>query len=158
MALALRQLGFSVHDAEEYNLDNWLDLYEGRVGEEVLLEIYRDVDVVVDLPACTAWHLLLKQFPNSKVILMERDSAESWVKSLRGMYDHYFKFDRPRLLSWYPYISKTHDKIERYMKRNLALGTGWTERKWYDYCSNPGKLSYASLDNGSALWKEQYIK
>ena len=44
MALALSQLGYTVHDFEEhneYNLDNYLDFFEGRVGEEIFLEMYR---------------------------------------------------------------------------------------------------------------------
>ena len=45
MALALRELGYSVHDFEEhlqFNLDNYLDFFEGRVGDEVFLEPARD--------------------------------------------------------------------------------------------------------------------
>ena len=84
MALALSQLGYTVHDFEEhneYNLDNYLDFFEGRVGEEIFLEMYRDVDVVVDQPACTLWHIILRQFPEAKVILMERESPEAWFRS-----------------------------------------------------------------------------
>ena len=43
MANALRTLGYSVHDFEEhleYNLENYVDYLEGRVGEEVFLEMY----------------------------------------------------------------------------------------------------------------------
>ena len=73
MANALRRLGYSVHDFEEhleYNLENYVDFIEGRRGEEVFLEMYRDVDAVVDMPACTLVNIILKQFPDSKVILM----------------------------------------------------------------------------------------
>ena len=50
MTLALRELGYSVHDFEEhlqFNLDNYLDYFEGRLGDEVFLEMYKDVDVDV---------------------------------------------------------------------------------------------------------------
>ena len=70
MALALRELGYSVHDFEEhlqFNLDNYLDFFEGRVGEEVFLEMYKDVDVVVDQPACTLWNIIRGQFPGVQV-------------------------------------------------------------------------------------------
>ena len=70
MAMALRELGYSVHDFEEhlqYNLDNYLDYFEGRVGPEVFLEMYEYVDVVVDQPACTLWNILFGQFPEVKV-------------------------------------------------------------------------------------------
>ena len=71
MALALRELGYTVHDFEEhlqFNLDNYLDYFEGRVGPEVFLEMYKEVDVVVDQPACTLWNIILGQFPDVKVI------------------------------------------------------------------------------------------
>ena len=74
MALALRELGFSVHDFEEhlqFNLDNYLDFFEGRLGEEVFLEMYKDVDVVVDQPACTLWNIIRRQFPDVKVCNLE---------------------------------------------------------------------------------------
>ena len=73
MANALRKLGYSVHDFEEhleYNLENYVDYIEGRLGEEVFLEMYREVDAVVDMPACTLVNIILRQFPDSKVTLM----------------------------------------------------------------------------------------
>ena len=39
------------------------------------------MDVVVDQPASTLWHLILRQFPEAKVILMERESPEAWFRS-----------------------------------------------------------------------------
>ena len=41
------------------------------MGEEIFLEMYRDVDVVVDQPACTLWHIILRQFPEAKAIELE---------------------------------------------------------------------------------------
>ena len=43
------------------------------MGEEIFLEMYRDVDVVVDQPACTLWHIILRQFPEAKVIELETE-------------------------------------------------------------------------------------
>ena len=37
--------------------------------------------MVVDQPACTLWHIILRQFPEAKVILMERESPEAWFRS-----------------------------------------------------------------------------
>ena len=74
MALALRELGYSVHDFEEhiqYDLDNYLDFFDGRVGQEVFLDMYKDVDVVVDQPACTLWNIIREQFPGVKVCIKE---------------------------------------------------------------------------------------
>ena len=36
---------------------------------------------MVDQPACTLWHIILRQFPEAKVILMERESPEAWFRS-----------------------------------------------------------------------------
>ena len=72
MANALRTLGYSVHDFEEhleYNLENYVDYLEGRVGDEVFTEMYREVDAVVDMPACTLSMVIHQQFPDAKVIL-----------------------------------------------------------------------------------------
>ena len=68
MANALRTLGYSVHDFEEhleYNLENYVDYLEGRVGEEVFTEMYREVDAVVDMPACTLSMVIHQQFPDA---------------------------------------------------------------------------------------------
>ena len=90
MANALRELGYSVHDFEEhleYNLDNYMDYIEGRRGEEVFYEMYREVDVVVDQPAATLFNLILQQFPDSKVILMVRADSQAWLRSYTGTLD-----------------------------------------------------------------------
>ena len=60
MANALTQLGYNgnVHDFEEhleYNLDNYIKFFDGDLGEEMFLDMYGEVDVVVDQPACTLW-------------------------------------------------------------------------------------------------------
>ena len=114
MANALTLLGYNVHDFEEhleYNLDNYVRFFDGDVGEEVFAEMYADVDVVVDQPACTIWNILLKQFPEAKVILMERDSAECWFRSYYGMFEYY----RRHYFSYFqyckPFLSTTHHKI-----------------------------------------------
>ena len=62
MANALASLGYSVHDFEEhleYNLDNYLDFFEGRVGSEIFTDMYSSVDAVLDQPSCN--------FPDAKV-------------------------------------------------------------------------------------------
>ena len=70
MASALTRLGYSVHDFEEHlehNLQNYVDFLEGKVGEEIFREMYEDVDVILDQPACTLWNIIFKQFPDAKV-------------------------------------------------------------------------------------------
>ena len=70
MANALASLGYSVHDFEEhleYNLDNYLDFFEGRVGSEIFTAMYSSVDAVLDQPSCNLANILLQQFPDAKV-------------------------------------------------------------------------------------------
>ena len=114
MANALAHLGFRVHDFEEhleYNLDNYLRFFEGDFGEEVLREMYEDVDVVVDQPACTLWNILLKQFPHAKIILMERESPETWFRSYYQMIQNYRGKHHSFFLPLYLAISKTYYKL-----------------------------------------------
>ena len=117
MANALSHLGYNVHDFEEhleYNLDNYLRFFDGDIGEEVFTEMYSDVDVVVDQPACTIWNILHQQFPEAKVILMERDSAEAWFKSYDGMFDHYRRHFFSYFFYLQPFLSRTHYKLREY--------------------------------------------
>ena len=114
MANALTQLGYQVHDFEEhleYNLDNYVRFFDGDIGEEVFTEMYRDVDAVVDQPACTLWNILHQQFPEAKVILMERDSAESWFRSYLGMIENYSRKHNSYFLPLYLMLSKTYYKL-----------------------------------------------
>ena len=62
-----------------------MDFIEGRVGEDIFSEMYREVDAVVDQPTCTLFSLILHQFPDSKVILMERQDTGAWLLSYAGM-------------------------------------------------------------------------
>ena len=55
----------------------------------MFLDMYGEVDVVVDQPACTLWNILHQQFPQAKIILMERDSAEEWFRSYFTMIQSY---------------------------------------------------------------------
>merc|ERR1739848_352766 len=116
MANALTQLGYNVHDFEEhleYNLDNYLRFFEGDIGEEVFTEMYSDVEVVVDQPACTLWNILHHQFPEAKIILMERDSAESWFRSYYGMLENYRLKHNSYFLPLYKILSNTYNKLEK---------------------------------------------
>ena len=70
MANALARKGYSVDDFEEhleYNLDNYLDFFEGRVGSEIFTDMYSAVDAVLDQPSCNLANILLQQFPDAKV-------------------------------------------------------------------------------------------
>ena len=88
MAMALRQIGYeNVHDFEEhleYNLDNYLDFFEGRVDSTIFKKMYQNVDAIVATPAGALWHIISKQFPDAKIILMIRDSDDAWYQSFLG--------------------------------------------------------------------------
>ena len=119
MANALAQLGYKVHDFEEhleYNLDNYLKFFDGDIGEEIFLEMYQEVDVVVDQPACTLWNIIYQQFPDAKIILMERDSAEDWFRSYFGMLESYRRNQLSRFFLLYSWLSKTHYKLGWYQR------------------------------------------
>ena len=114
MANALTQLGYNVHDFEEhleYNLDNYIKFFDGDIGEEMFLEMYREVDVVVDQPACTLWDILHQQFPEAKIILMERESEEDWFRSYFDMLQSYRLKQNSCLIPLYSVLSQTYYKL-----------------------------------------------
>ena len=46
--------------------------------------MYQNVDAVMDMPTYIYWQEIQKQFPDSKVILVERD-ADKWYRSVKNM-------------------------------------------------------------------------
>lgn len=83
LAAALRILGFTVHDFEEhleYHMDEYIQAMNGRIPD--FKTMYRHVDATTDIHSCFFWKEIKSSFPASKVILMERDSVDSWVKSI----------------------------------------------------------------------------
>lgn len=126
MAYALRILGYEVHDLEEhydYNLENYVDFLEGRVGAEIFFKMYKDVDAVTDVPACLLWNVILTQFPNAKVILMERSSSEAWYTSFRNMMKDLVYNHTPldnSLRPFMPYLSRTYAMIGRLVRYSLS--------------------------------------
>ena len=122
MANALRTLGYSVHDFEEhveYNLENYLDYLEGRVGEEVFLEMYREVDAVVDMPASTLSMVIHQQFPDAKVILMVRSDSEAWLRSYIGTQEEFYTKHMPMFYNILPRFSRTHNLLSESIDRQI---------------------------------------
>ena len=70
LSAALRRLGYKVYDFEEQFFLIGKDLTKffnkGWTTEE-LRRIYKDIDVVIDLPSCLLWEELHKAFPEAKV-------------------------------------------------------------------------------------------
>ena len=84
MATALRTLGFKTYDFAEhlqFHLNDWVNIYQGAT-EPDFLALYGDVDAVTDQPPCFFWQEISEAFPDSKVVLMVRDSDEVWAESL----------------------------------------------------------------------------
>jgi len=156
LALALRQLGYEhVHDVEEhlqYNLDNYLDFFEGRSDGSIFKSIYKDVDAVVDLPAVSVWYILHRQFPDAKVILMVRDNENDWFNSYHGMLLYYRKnFAVPDFWSRArAYLSRTRNKINRLWLYNFIFTTGADFSMDFKY----------KLHNmvSPEQWKSQYVE
>ena len=72
---ALRHLGFTVFDWEEqtlYFIDHWVDVFQNGAQLDVK-RLYQNVDVLVDSPGNFFWEEVLEAFPDSKVILSERE-------------------------------------------------------------------------------------
>ena len=60
-------------------LDHWVDVFKSGAQPDVK-RVYQNADAVVDFPGTFFWEEILEAFPESKVILSEREEV-SWIKS-----------------------------------------------------------------------------
>ena len=100
MALALRQLGYSVYDSPERMTLLQTEWYNILINSHVpnFQQMFKGVDALTDGPGYYFWEQLLQVFPNAKVILLLRDE-DSWTNS----YKHQREVeDANRWLSWFP--------------------------------------------------------
>jgi len=148
MAMALRELGYTVHDYPEHvaiGLETYLAFFQGRVGPEAFLALFSSVDAVVDQPACNLWSIFIKLFPEAKVILMERDSEEVWASSYAGMFAYYREKARP----WYhwalPWLSPTHWKLQQFTEQCVMFSTASTD-------------AVNRTDPCLSMWRTQYLQ
>jgi len=86
LKLALEILGYNpcYHMKELYRNPNPLDFWE-RVyskGKYSWKELFDKYQATTDNPTCEFWEEILKEYPNSKIILTTRN-PESWLKSCR---------------------------------------------------------------------------
>lgn len=122
---ALRHLGFTVFDFEEQVfdfLDHWVDVFQNGAEPDVK-RLYQDVDAVVDAPGNIFWEEILEAFPDSQVILSERDE-DSWLKSLTNQLEVLYSV--PKYQRFYRTIlSPTSRKMAFVINSSLnsALGT-----------------------------------
>ena len=61
-------------------LDHWVDVFKSGAKPDVK-RVYQNADAVVDFPGTFFWEEILEAFPESKVILSEREE-DSWIKSV----------------------------------------------------------------------------
>jgi len=88
LKVALEQLNFgpcyhgflvTVKDHSDY----WYQVLTMKNKEKFDFEqIFKEYNSTTDFPAGHFWEDILKAYPNSKVILTVRDSAEDWYKSI----------------------------------------------------------------------------
>ena len=88
IATAFRILGFEVNDIEEtllYHHHQWIKFLDRNTDvatrKKLLYEMYKNVDIVTDLPAYFFWELILEVFPQCKLIFHERP-LEKWLPAL----------------------------------------------------------------------------
>ena len=82
IAKALRHLGLTVFDWEEQTFDfqdHWVDVFQNGAQLDVK-RVYQHADAIVDAPGNFFWEEILEAYPDSKVILSEREE-DSRLKS-----------------------------------------------------------------------------
>jgi len=87
-ANVFKTLGYKVYDFDEnqvFNCKQWLEFVDNdsltkEQRLQLLRDMHKDVDVIVDLPAHLFWRELLEAFPEAKVVFYARGEA-GWVTS-----------------------------------------------------------------------------
>ena len=67
---ALTELGYNVYDYLEhylYHYNEWKKILNGDGTIDDFRNMYKDVDAVVDIPACFYWYEIHQAFPDAKV-------------------------------------------------------------------------------------------
>jgi len=86
---SLRILGYGVDDfLDQYQRHHkqwWKIMNDGQTTQD-FKEMYKDVDAVVDMPACCWWEEIHRAFPEAKIILTMRENEDVWLKSLINQY------------------------------------------------------------------------
>jgi len=127
IAKALRILGYkNVYDAEEaieFALDDWTETLSGKRDsfDQLMLETYKDVDAVVDLPHSYFFDEFHKYYPDAKVILMLRDE-DAWYKSFKGMCDYAAK--KYWYMGGFKYISPSFYRFMKLQDLNFEMTVG----------------------------------
>ena len=79
-----------------------------------------------------------------QVILMERSSSSTWLNSYLGMFDYFNQHNKSLFFWLLPWLSRTHDKLERLASQNMIL-------------SSASKSMYLNTSKVCrSLWEDQY--
>ncbi|XP_076817031.1 uncharacterized protein LOC143462674 [Clavelina lepadiformis] len=87
--LALRELGYNVHDFLEYFWyfgNDWNRILTKGGSVDDFKKMYEDVDAVMDIPVYFFWKEIHQAFPDAKILLTIRDE-DSWFKSYQNQMD-----------------------------------------------------------------------
>lgn len=82
LAEALKLLGYKGYGFLENSVmfgDEWKEILHHGGNKKLFQKMYKDVDVVYDMPACYYWEEFLEAFPESKLIFMKRNE-EDWLQ------------------------------------------------------------------------------
>merc|ERR1719341_1116228 len=126
MAAALRQLGYKVYDFAEHlqlHMEDHLEFFEGRTDSTQLLELYKDVEAITDPLATTLWYTFFRAYPEAKVILMLRDSPETWLRSLKKMLDA-LGTTYPWYSEYIRWFSETRRKYDTMIGHTMVRNSG----------------------------------
>jgi len=85
MQFALKILGYNVYDFMEnytYLKEDWEKIFLNGGTAEDFYKMFENVDAVTDNPAAYFWDEIHAAFPESKIILMMRDSEDDWARSM----------------------------------------------------------------------------
>eukprot|EP00930_Biecheleria_cincta_P001214 TRINITY_DN102371_c0_g1_i1.p1 TRINITY_DN102371_c0_g1~~TRINITY_DN102371_c0_g1_i1.p1 ORF type:complete len:286 (+),score=44.79 TRINITY_DN102371_c0_g1_i1:53-910(+) len=153
MKLALEQLGFgpTYHMKEVLGVsDNSLNLAhkerhmdawgEATAGPPDFDKLFLNYSSAVDAPAVMWFGELLKKYPDAKIILTKRSSAEAWAKSIDGAMCRFIDMQRP--LAWLrstAYFKAIHPSWARFRRMHDSMdkaASRWLgqEHNWEHAC------------------------
>jgi len=122
MAEALRTLGYKCYDFMEnyeYLGDEWMKLMTVGGTTEDIKRMLKDVDAVMDIPACIFWEEILKAFPDVKIIFCERPEHDWWI-SMKRQLETFHTIDMKLMR----FLSFKHRKLNNWIKQCLLIGFG----------------------------------
>ena len=70
-------------------MDSWLDYIDSNKSQhekhKILLDIFEDIDIVINSPGCLYWRELLTVFPDAKLLILNQH-VDDWFETYRTSY------------------------------------------------------------------------